>query len=359
MSVANARNNDSTVVSDALGMTNKHAIAEATKAETERPAQITNAPHLRRGFSTERGPRSSVTDMYDVINLFKSRLEESIAQLKANVEAKFGNVEYRWVVSTESHSNLVDRVHALEKDQEEHQKVMATIGSRLSVIEERIGGNPLAEVYQLIDQNTVEQHKEAENLTANLENKLHDLGERIIQISAYRAAHEQGMASLKDAVTSQLADIEERLDTLSATSDSKITNFHFILNRMECRLRENRVNRAQLDVNPISARPDINSSKFTEHDGAACGVALCLAAKALADAVDLQVPVERMAGWYESASDSADSAPKDAALSEEDACTNLEHELGDATHGTVHQAFEELAPLNLDLITRTCFPIAE
>jgi len=355
MSGANARNNDSTVVRDALGMTNKHAIAATTRAETERPAQVTKAPHMGKGFSTERDPMSSAEEMYDVIKLLKSRTEESIAQLKANVEAKFGTVEHRWVISTESHSNLVARVHTLEKHQVENQQVTATTGSRLSVIEERIAGNHFAEVYRLIDQNHVKHNKDAANLTANLENKLHEFGERLSQVSAHRAAHEEGMASLKDALTSQLADIEERLHTLSVATDSKIANFHFILHRMEARLREDRVNRAQLDVNPISACTDINY-EFPEHEGAACGVALRLAAKALADAVDLQVPVETMVGLYGSA---ADSAPKDAALSKEDACTDLEHELGEAAHGTVNQHFEELAPLDRDLITRTCFPIAE
>jgi len=196
----------------------------------------------------------------------------------------------------------------------------------------------LAEVRRFIDQHDVER--------ANLENKLHDLGEHLTRTSAHRVAHEDGMASLKDALTSQFVGIEDRLDKLSVTSASEIQNLHFILNRMEARLRGDGLNRAQLDVYPISSHTDINSIELPEHKGAECGVLLRLAAKALAEAADFKVAGEAMAGSHGSAAA--------AALTDHnaDACAYLEDEPGDKPRDTVNRNFEKLAPL-------TCYPIAE
>jgi len=329
----------------------QHVVSPITTAKAgELPVRGATASNIYKGFTTEREPMALLEELYDVFKLLKSRTEDSIALLKANVETKISDVEKQLLANTETHTNLVDRLHTLEANREERQNRITTVETRLSAIEECIGDNYLAEVRRFIDQHDVEQ--------ANLENKLHDLGEHLTRTSAHRVAHEDGMASVKDALTSQIVGIEDRLDTPSVTNVSEIQNFDFILHRIEARLRGDGPNRAQLDVNPISLHTDINSIELPAHEGAACGVSLRLAANATAETADFKVAGEAMAGSYGSA---AAAALKDqnAVLFTEDACTYLEHEPGDAPRDTVNRNFEELAPISHELTSRTCYPIAE
>jgi len=123
---------------------------------------------------------------------------------------------------------------------------------------------------------------------------------------------------------------------------------------MEARLSQDRFNHTQPYADPLS----INSIALPEHDGAACGEALRLAARALAEAVDLTVPAAVMAGSFEPA---ATAAQEDqiAVLSQEDADAYLEHEPGNIPHASIIQTHGELAPPDHDLMTSTCHPIPE
>jgi len=136
----------------------QHVVSPITTAKAgEPPVRGATASNIYKGFTTEREPMALLEELYDVFKLLKSRTEDSIALLKANVETKISDVEKQLLANTETHTNLVDRLHTLEANREERQNRITTVETRLSAIEECIGDNYLAEVRRFIDQHYVER----------------------------------------------------------------------------------------------------------------------------------------------------------------------------------------------------------
>jgi len=160
------------------------------------------------------------------------------------------------------------------------------------------------------------------------------------------------MTNFKDEFESQLAGMNDRFDTLRLTSASEISHLHLVLKTMEAGFCKNGFNRTKLDADSRLSLTSTDSTLFSEHDGGACGDAFRLAAKALADAVDLTAPGKPIANSYESAANGA-IEDQSVATSQEDANTHPENESCDVLHGLVSQTHERLPLIRQDVMTRT------
>jgi len=297
-------------------------------------SQVASTAPICQGTRVEKDHISLVEEIHEAIKQLKSQHEACIAQVSASVEAKFCSVEQRLLEIAESNAKLTDMLNAIGATREENLKMMAAVDSKLSAIETCIGGTTLAEIHEPLDEHNVEHEEETP--------------------AAHRVAQQEDMRNLKNALACQPATIQDRLDALNVKSTAKTDHLHFVLKSVEARLSEDRFNHTQPHADPLS----INSIALPEHDGAACGEALRLAARALAEAVDLTVPAAVMAGSFEPAATAAQE-DQSAVLSQEDADVYLEHEPGNIPHASISQTPGELAPPDDILMTSTCHPIPE
>jgi len=360
VSVGNACHSQSTVVGDVLGLSHKDIVFPVMKIETganfaqvldhadhkglkrndtpnsksPKRSQAARTAQICQGASVEKDYISLVEEIHDAMNQLKAQHEACIAQLSASSEAKFCTVEQCLREIAESNGKLTDMLKAVAATREENLKMMAAVEIRLSAIETCIGDTTLAEIRKLIDQHNVEHKEETP--------------------AAHGVAHQEDMKNLKGALACQPAAIQGYFDALNVTNMAKTDNLYFVLKRMEARLSEDSFNHTQPHAEPLS----MNSIALSEHDGAACGAALRLAARALAEAVDLTVPAEVMAGSFGPTAIAA-QVDQSAVLSQEDADVYLEREPVDIPHASISQTHGELALPDHDLMTSTCHPIPQ
>jgi len=360
MSVGNVCHSEGTVVGDVMGLSHKNIVSPIMKIETggnfarvpnhadhigltqnetpnsrsPRRSQVTRTAQICQGASVEKDHISLVEEIHEAIKQLKVQHEACIAQVSASVEAKFCSVEQRLLEIAESNAKLTDMLNAIGATREENLKMMAAVESRLSAIETCIGGTTLAEIHKLIDQ--------------------HNVKHKVETPAAHRVAQQEDMNNLKDALACQPAAIQGNFDAQNVTSTAEIDHLHSVLKRMKAGLFEDRFNHTQPHPEPLS----ISSIALPEHDGAACGVALRSAARALAEAVDPSGPAEIKVGSFEPAATAAQEY-QSAVLSQEDADVDLGHEPGSILHASSSQTHGELAPPDHDLMTSTCHPIPE
>jgi len=297
-------------------------------------SQVARAARICQGASVEKDHISLGEEFYEAIKQLKAQLEACVAQVSSSVEAKFCSVQQRLLEIAESNVKLTDMLNSIGATREENLKMLAAVESRLSAIETCITGTTLAEIHTPIDQHNVEHKEETP--------------------AAHRVAQQEDMKIVRDALACQPAAIQDHFDALNVRSTAEIDHLHFVLKGMEARRSEDGFNHTQPHAEPLT----INSIAPPEHDGAACGAALRLAARALAEAVDLTVPVEAMAGSFEPATTAAQE-DQSAVQSQEDADIYHENDRGNIPHASIRQTYEALAPPDHDLMTRTCHPIPE